>query len=225
MGSKKILALGFAILMVFSSVLVNRVVVADSELNLPSTIVWIEVSNGTESYFSTVLSDVPSGYDVANGAYVGWCVDRTADMERSPTKHAVTLYSSTSPLGELASEKWDMVNYILNHKQGTREDIQQAIWYFINMVGNYTPTSPIAIAIVNDAIANGNGFVPSNGQIVAVICYPEALLPDGPVQISIIEITTPVISEFSSFLILPMFMLATLLLVLAFKRSKVRRVY
>jgi hypothetical protein len=219
--SRRSLAMGFAVLMTLLSILVSPVAAADDDLNLPSTIVRMEVSNGTVSYFETALSEVPSGYDVTNGTYVGWCVDQTAEMARSPATHAVKLYSSINPPGELASEKWDMVNYILNHKQGDAEDIQQAIWFFIHMNGNYTPTSTVAWTIVNDTLANGNGFFPEIGQMITVICYPRVLLPEPTdVQISIIEVTNTVIPEFPSFLVLPLFMIATLLAVMIHRRKK-----
>ena len=217
------LAICVVVLLMLSPILVSHVVAADGGLNLPSTPVTIEVSSGTESYFNTTLSDVPSGYDVTNGTYLGWCVDTTAQMGRSPATHEVELYSSISPPGTLASEKWDMVNYILNHKQGTMDDIQQAIWYFINMLGtsgNYTPTSTVAWAIVNDTLANGTGFVPQTGQTIAVICFPHALLPEPTsVQITIIEITDPVIPEFPSQAIPVLFILATLSIVIVRRRK------
>jgi hypothetical protein len=217
---KRNLAISFAILMAFSLILVSHVAAADSGLNLPSTPVIMEVSNSTESYFKTTLSDVPLGYDVTNGTYLGWCVDRSANMVLSPATHEVTLYSSINPPGTLTTEKWDMVNYILNHKQGTANDIQQAIWYFIHIGGNYTPTSPTAWTIVNDALANGTGFVPANGQITAVICFPETVLPESPsVQISIIEVVIPTVPEFPSLAIPLVFALATLSIVTLLRRK------
>jgi len=221
MVSRKYLVIGLAILMILHSIPVNPVTAANGDLNLPSGIVNMEVSNGTVSYFATTLSGVPSGYDVTNGAYLGWCVDQTAEMERSPAIHSVRLHSSINPPGELASEKWDMVNYILNHKQGDAEDIQQAIWYFIHINGNYTPTSTVAWTIVNDTLANGNGFFPEIGQMIAVICYPMVLLPEPTdVQISVIEVTNTVIPEFPSFIIIPLLMIATLLASILRRRKK-----
>jgi hypothetical protein len=215
--AKRNLAIGFAIIMAFSSILINHATATDGGLNLPSTPVIMEVSNSTASYFNTMLSGVPLGYDVTNGTYLGWCVDRSANM---PGTHEVTLYSSINPPGTLTTEKWDMVNYILNHKQGTAQDIQQAIWYFINMVGNYTPTSPVAWTIVNDTLANGTGFVPAYGQIIAVICFPEVVLPGSPsVQVSIIELANPVIPEFPSLAIPLLFALATLSIVILHRRK------
>ena len=194
---------------------------AYSQLNLPSNLVTMEVFNGTETFFVTHLSNIPSGYDVANGTYPSWCVDRTAPMARSPAIHEIILYSSTSPPGKLANQRWDMVNYILNHKQGEMTDIQEAIWHFINMVGNYSPSSVTAMVIVNDALANGNGFIPQTGEIMAVICVPVILLPEPIfVQVSIIELLDPVIPEFPSFLITPLFIIATLLAALGWKTRR-----
>jgi hypothetical protein len=212
------LAISFAIIMSLSSVLVNHVVATDGGLNLPPAMVKIEVNNGTVSYFNTMLSDVPSGYDVMNGTYLGWCIDVRTEMARSPATHEVMLYSSSNPSGELTTERWDMINYVLNHKQGTAQDIQQAIWYFIQMDGNFTPSSNTAWAIVNDTLANGNGFIPTNGQTIAVICFPVVLLPQPTnVQISIIEVTDAMVPEFPTTLILPLFMFATLLATITYR--------
>ena len=193
----------------------------DGGLNLPSTMVTIEVFNGTKSYFNTSLSGVPSGYDVMNGTYVGWCVDIMSLMARSPAIHEVTLYSSVNPPGTLANESWDMVNYILNHKNGTALDIQQAIWYFVHMDGNFTPSTNSAWTMVNDTLLNGHGFVPGNGQTIAVICLPKVLLPQqNSVQISIIEIANPAIPEFPS-LVIPLFAASIVLLSgVVYKRRK-----
>jgi hypothetical protein len=160
----------------------------------PTTIITLEAANGTLSYFLTTLNDIPSGYDVTNSTYAGWCVDTTADMSRSPATHLIILYSSLNPPnGTIADQRWDAVNYILNHKQGTTEDVQAAIWYFINF-DNVTTTPPssqtTAWAIINDTLANGTGYTPALGQTAAVICDPVMLLPrPAPVQINIIEVT------------------------------------
>jgi len=194
---------------------------AFSQLNLPSNLVTMEVFNGTETFFVTHLSNIPSGYDVANGTYPSWCVDRTAKMALSPAIHEIVLYSSTNPPGKLAGQRWDMVNYILNHKQGEVADIQEAIWCFINMAGNYSPSSVTAMAIVNDALANGNGFIPQIGELMAVICVPVILLPEPVfVQISIIELLDPVVPEFPSFMITLLFMIAALLIAVVWKTKK-----
>jgi hypothetical protein len=220
---KNIESVGCTFFLAFITLAVNVIGVVyatDADLNLPSTLITIEVFDGTESYFITKLMDVPQGYDVSNETYLGWCIDTRAEMTRSPATHSVYLYSSFNPPGELANESWDMVNYILNHKRGNATDIQQAIWYFINIDGNYTPTSQVAWDIINDALENGEGFVPGYGEIVTVICYPTVLLPyPSEVQISIIEVNNPVIPEFSSAFILSLIMSATLLIAIFYKKK------
>ena len=221
MNLKLSIAIGLIALVFAPLSAVTQCHAAYSQLNLPSNLVTMEVFNGTETFFVTHLSNIPSGYDVVNGTYPSWCVDRTAPMARSPAIHEIILYSSTSPPGKLANQRWDMVNYILNHKQGEMTDIQEAIWHFINMVGNYSPSSATAMAIVNDALANGNGFIPQTGEIIAVICVPVILLPEPVfVQISIIELLDPVVPEFPSFMITLLFMIATLLTALVWKTKK-----
>ncbi|KON33150.1 MAG: hypothetical protein AC479_05560 [miscellaneous Crenarchaeota group-6 archaeon AD8-1] len=157
--------------------------------NLPPGLVTLQVADDTNSYFISTLSAVPAGYDVADGSYPGWCVDMRTDIPREEDI-LVTLYSSLTPPLDLASERWDMVNYILNNKEGLEMmDIQRAIWYFVKMDGvgwwNGSPGAG-AQAIVDDAEANGDGFIPGEGEILAIICMPET-----ETQITIIEIEIP----------------------------------
>lgn len=183
MSSKlSVFIISLGIIFVFM-VPIGPVNAAVPSIELPSTAVTVEVFNGTGSYFDTVLSNVPPGYNVTNRAYRGWCVDTRYDMPRSPNTTAVTLFSSYYPPPDLATQKWNSVNYILNHKQGNSTDIQQAIWYFINLKNGYTPHLPTAQAIVNDALQNGSYFTPEAGQVLAVICY--TTVPE--VQVTIIE--------------------------------------
>jgi len=218
MNSKMSSVTGLILIVTASLILVAHVDAAVCGLNLPSTSVTIEVWNGTESYYETLLSDVPSGYGVTNRTYLGWCVDRRCVMPRSPVTHQVTLFSSCNPPSDLAGQKWDLVSYILNYKQGVVEDVQQALWYFVNLVGNYSPSSPTAWIMINDANLNGEGFVPETGQVVAVICYTT----DPKTQIIIIEVDNPPpIPEFPSFLVLAPFMIATLLVVIVYRRKRV----
>jgi hypothetical protein len=150
----------------------------------------IEALNSTGAYFDMKLFNVPSGHDVSNGTYSGWCIDCSVEMERSPATHSVVLYSSLgSKPGNIANEKWDMVNYVLNHKQGGSLDVQQAIWYFINLIGGYSVERPLAEAMIEDAVANGEGFIPNVNQTVAVICYPMVMEGEEEVQMTIIEMT------------------------------------
>jgi hypothetical protein len=192
MNAKLHVAIIMIILSSTSLILVEHVTASDGNLNLPVTPITIEVYNGTGDYFDTLVRNIPLGFDVVNGSYPGWCVDLRYVMARSPAVHQAILFSSLSPPLDLTHEKWDMVNYVLNHKQGKEEDVQQAVWYFVNLMGNYSVSSTKALAMIDAARANGTGFVPGIDQVIAVICYPYSVFQPAPnVQISVIEVRTP----------------------------------
>jgi hypothetical protein len=76
-------------------------------------------------------------------------------------------------------DDWDMVNYVINHKNGNnKSDVQDAIWYFIDhgYQGYTCPDLPDPIPagavwdMITDALNNGEGYVPPSGGWVAVIC-------------------------------------------------------
>jgi hypothetical protein len=166
--------------------------------NLPASPVTLEITNMTPWTFPFViaLSNVPGGYDVSNGAYTGWCVDLTHGIQRG-TEYQMNLYSSLSPPAEVSSVQWDMINYILNHKDaGTGADIQDALWYFINGGAYFTSwgiphtTSATTEAIVADALANGAGYTPGIGDTLAIICLPTGT-PEERAQMLVIELTIP----------------------------------
>jgi hypothetical protein len=171
---------------------------AAPSLNLPSTAVNVIVQNDTSSYFVTTLSIVPSGYDITNATYPGWCIDHLVTMTRNETFPAL-LYSSLNPpvVGAWSSVQWDMVNYILNsalaRATGNLTETQDCIWNFVNNTATYTHTLDTnETAILNDAYANGSGFIPSPGQSVAVIVSPQYVVPgSGPFQDSIIAVPMP----------------------------------
>lgn len=141
------------------------------------------------SYVRITLANLPPGFTVTNGVYLGWCVEYLAQLNAGTT-YNVTLYDSYGPLpSRLQSTNWDLVNYIINHKQGDADDVQTAIWNFIGGPvstnnARYFPPSAAALAIISDALANGEGFVPTQfGQVSAVIVDPGA-----GVQILIAEV-------------------------------------
>jgi hypothetical protein len=145
---------------------------AGPSINLPpGTVDATFINPGPVSYWKITLSNVPSGYNVTNGIYVGWCCDETFTINNGATLYGVTLYSSCDPLqpwkgGNLG---WNKVNYIINHKQGTADDVQAAIWHYIDSNGG-NQNDPDVIAMEAAADANG-GFVPTPGQLLAVVVY------------------------------------------------------
>ena len=94
-------------------------------INLPENPVTLIAEDGTQSYFDIYLSGISAGYDITNGMYLGWCVDRGTSMPRGDS-HEVMLYCSYDPEMPLSfqDDDWDKVNHILNNKQGDKDDIQ-----------------------------------------------------------------------------------------------------
>ncbi|GAH71543.1 unnamed protein product, partial [marine sediment metagenome] len=122
-----------------------------------------------ESYWTMTFEDVEEGYALRNLTYLGWCVDQYITIGQG--WHDFPVYCSHAPNLplHLQDDDWDMVGWVINHKhpQASMMDIQQAVWYFVN--GGIYPTDPQAIAMVEDALANGEGFVPAYCQFATVI--------------------------------------------------------
>ena len=83
--------------------------------NLPSGTVNLTVSfyQDEDQYdIISILSNVPSGFDVINGAYTGWCVDYRGNG--IPTSDPVYLYSSIDlpAIAPLHMQDWNRINYI-----------------------------------------------------------------------------------------------------------------
>jgi hypothetical protein len=191
----KNLSIALLSMLMFSGVLMTTVT-AKSWPSLPPGTVTLGISNQTPWTFpwDVVLSNVPAGFDVSNGAYTGWCVDVTHFIDRSLT-YPVKLYSSLSPPVPVKGYPWSMINYILNHEDaGTPADVQDAIWYFVNGGAWYTwaishTHTAEAELIVDDAIAYGAGYTPGPGDILAIICLPQPFTS----QMLVIELQVPLL--------------------------------
>jgi len=144
------------------------------------------------SYYQINLTDVPAGYSVANGNYLAWCIDYFAPLPIETFLSAI-LRDSTGPLpSQLQSTNWDMVNYILNHKQGGAFDVQGAIWHFIGgpvpiSDPAFFPPSVATLLMIQEAMNHGDGYLPTGaGAVVAVI------VDAGPaIQLLILEAPAP----------------------------------
>ncbi len=137
--------------------------------NLPSGVTLTAYHPGSSSYFDSIISDVPSGYDIMNGAYKGWCVQLGLYIPLE-TPHTINLYSSCDDLGmpdSFQNENWSKVNYVLNYKQGDQGDVQDVIWYYTS--GGEYPSDSDAQAMINDAELYGIDFCPEHGQVVAIL--------------------------------------------------------
>ncbi len=158
---------------------------AKAAVDVPPGPVTAYIEGADASFFIVQLSGVPAGYDVSNTTYPSFCVSYF-DTESPVGTHPVQLYDSTGPLPSDLQEDYNRINYILNHKQGTGDDVQAAIWFFTD--GITSGLTPAAQAMIDDALANGGSFTPGVGQITAVILQA---LDDPDLQTIIIEVTTP----------------------------------
>ena len=148
---------------------------------------FMYVTYGIDSYFDIQIDGVFGPSDVANGTYLGWCFQKNIQMTRDQW-HNITMYHSYDPNKpyKYKNANWDIINYIINNKNGaSREDIQEAIWYFME---GYTPTSTSTDVIIQDAKLYGNNFLPQPGQRIAIIVNLTSNGIEPPVQRAFIEV-------------------------------------
>jgi hypothetical protein len=155
---------------------------------------WRDYSLG--GTFVITLSGIPSGFDLEDGPYPGWCAE---DNGKQPVDGARNLFDSTDAAilpASYATVNWNKVNYLLNHKLGTPAQVQLALWYLIgkNSTDPFTPTGLVK-TMVDNANAFGGAFVPITGQIVAVLIFGDGYgssfgNPDN-YQDTLIEVRVP----------------------------------
>jgi hypothetical protein len=213
----------FVVIALTVQITLSRTAFAETEatdagvtLKLPSTPVSSKfVQNfkppGGNSFFNVTLLDVPGGVDIANGDYLGWCADPYSGYEFEQWTENVTLYSTYDPnLPANVKDKnipWDKINYLLNHKNGQPNNVvQAALWYLEAGDRNaWIPGWDCAAgsacdALVQDANANGSGFVPGPGQVLAVFQYYNGITrkdqPNDGWQDTIIEVPLGKLGDF-----------------------------
>lgn len=174
----------------------NGDITDDKVVNLPDFPVTMKVygpfPSGWPSYIKSVISGIgPEGtgdadgpYNVWDGNWLGWCVDEDHTVNTN-TPYTVYLYSSydQNMPNECKDPDWPYVNWIINNKgDATPQQIQKAIWYFINggwaPYGN--PSHPDYDQVIQDLIdgaknnPEGDNYVPDLGEWIAVICWIDA---------------------------------------------------
>ena len=158
--------------------------------NLPPGQVYLTLTWPGSWPASVALSGIPVGsYDVTNSppAYTAWCAQFYNRIDPGTT-YPTTLVSSLN-----LPTPMDKINYLLNVNTGADMDLQVAIWLILGtnpaditaLYGSSQPSAD-ANAMYNDANTNGGGFVPSEGQLMAVKCEE-----GGDVQDLFIQITVP----------------------------------
>jgi hypothetical protein len=159
---------------------------------------------GGPSYFDVTIS----GGTQLDGMHDGWCVDAERGIDDG-TSHIADVYSSYESLPDIDPplvdypENLDLMNWVLN--QGyvgqsspsggtyTYSDVQRAIWELIDDnpdagtgLGDWSQAR--VDEIVAAAIANGEGFVPGCGDVMAIILLPKV----GDVYVQPLLIVIPV---------------------------------
>jgi PKD repeat protein len=163
-----VIALGLLAMLICSTLPVTAST-SGPDVRLPTDYVTMRAVYGTESWFDMTLLNISEGYDVTNGPYLGWCVEKDTNMTRR-VNHTVLLYSSYDPAmpWPFHSDNWDKVNYVINYNHGGRESIQRVIWYYI--CNDPFPTNDTdAQAMIADANISGPGFIPSFNQKIAIL--------------------------------------------------------
>ena len=107
---------------------------------------------------------------MGNTIYTGWCGDYHLYIMEDTDHNNTLLYNSYNdslPL-HLANDFWPEVNYILNNKIGDDwKQIQIAIWYVLGFGDQGLEDD--GWQMVNDAIANGENYIPGVFDAIAII--------------------------------------------------------
>ncbi len=161
----------------------------ECNFNLPTGLVSFTANGAALSYAAITPQGIGSGFDIGNTTYAGWCVQFFSGTLQSQTVYQGNVYNTLSSNlpPALQNENWDLINYLLNHKQGGKDDVQQAIYFFTDGITNNL--SSAAVSMIVDATANGEGFVPLPGQTGAVLFDTVGALET--VQDVIIEVPCP----------------------------------
>jgi len=173
MRKNKKIIISITIILILSGIIIQAGD-CNPTVGLPPGYVTMLVEDGASSWFVMNISDVPHGYDIMDGEYLGWCAQYNIKMSRG-VNHAAALYSSYDPNmpDDFQDENWTKVNYVLNHKQDynlDRTHLQRVIWHYID--DNYElPSDPGSDVqkMISDADENGSDFCPEPGDVIVIL--------------------------------------------------------
>jgi hypothetical protein len=160
-------------------------------ITLPTAVQYSSViqGDGTASantgagYFTLTLAGVPTNYSITNQNYAAWCAGwYNSGLKKGPfTSPIYSTYGSNFPTNAnpvVSNNTFNMVNYILNNKQGTVAEVQDAIWLI--MTGIISPrhtASPTTLALVAAAMGNPTYCPPVGGTIAMFLAVNASGLP------------------------------------------------
>jgi hypothetical protein len=148
-------------------------------LNLPTDPVTMDIVHpGYNSYWGVTFSGIAAGYDVTNQRYPGWCADSNTPLD--PGTYTAKLYSTydTALPPYAQNANWDKITYMVNqYRAGAYPcantqgyEIQTLIWNYIGQSYVWGPIDETCKETIKaDVDANGDGFVPSGGDVATVL--------------------------------------------------------
>jgi hypothetical protein len=145
-----------------------------SSAQIPDSPVQMFIRQGPNSRFELFFIDVGNGHDLVDFEfYKAWCLAKGKPIRRNAI-HKIRLYKCYDPdiPPEYRGMGWNQINYVINHKSGSKEAVQQAIWYFTNS------EKPISLGeeasqLVEEANLKGKEYKPGHGELIAIICRPD----------------------------------------------------
>ncbi len=164
-------------------------------LTIPQGPVHMFLKRGEQSRFELFFLDVKYGFDLRDFEfYNAWCLEKDKKI-RTNALHQVRLYHHDDPdlPPKFKAMPWDQIHYLINHRDGAKTVIQDAIWYLADHQQHHRPLSPEARQLIEQAALRGRGFRPAEGQLAAIIC-----LVAGQ-QTVFIEVALPEAAEVEAF--------------------------
>jgi hypothetical protein len=157
-------------------------------LNLPNgTVTLTNAGMATDTAMMYInLENVPEGYAVSNGQYLGWCVNPEKPLYYPNYLYYARLYSSydTDLPASAQSVNWKKINYLVNsYRKGelsgacynvfpVRDDeVQTLMWRYLGYDRKWGDASTQCVNALQTVIdANGADYMPASGDTVGVIC-------------------------------------------------------
>lgn len=153
---------------------------------LPGGYVTMQAVYGTDSWFDITISNVTHNYyDVKNGTYNGWCVQKSMDMTFNKDHQVKLISSYAEDLNGFEGLPWNKINYIVNNRgEANRNSTQWAIWHYTD--NKDVSALPVSQALVDAADDNGGAFIPHTDQLIAI-----PMMGSETIQLAFIELVVP----------------------------------
>jgi hypothetical protein len=127
---------------------------------------------------------------IGGNDWPGWCTDPQGIYSGFNRSWCVDIFScydeeTLADYPYAQSDNWEFISYMINMRNKGeapynknwsnnywKDRFQDAVWYFKRGTVNYNPGNSDAWIFINDAITNGDNYVPGPGEFYAVILWP-----------------------------------------------------